>query len=81
MNWFSGTVTYVCILAIVIFMVLPWGVHVPDEPDAGHATSAPANPRLGLKVLVALAVSGVIWLGVYALVVSDWISFRDMAGP
>jgi predicted secreted protein len=80
MNWFTGIVTYACILAVVIFAVLPWGVRIPDEPEPGHATSAPANPRLGLKVIVALALSALIWLVVYAIVVSDWISFREMAG-
>ncbi|MGB8274517.1 MAG: DUF1467 family protein [Alphaproteobacteria bacterium] len=79
MGWFGGLVVYICVWWVVLFAVLPWGVRIADEPEPGHASSAPINPRLGLKVLVTSAISAVIWLGIYAVVVSNIISFREMA--
>jgi predicted secreted protein len=76
MNWFTGILVYVIVWWVVLFAVLPWGVRVPDVQDAGHASSAPANPRLWLKAVVTTLVAAVIWLGVYFIVRSDWISFR-----
>lgn len=57
-------------------MVLPWGVRVPDEPEPGHASSAPERPMLWRKVAITTVVSAVIWLGVYWLVTSDLLQFR-----
>ena len=44
MNWLTGILVYVMIWWVVIFAVLPWGVRVPDEPEPGHAASAPETP-------------------------------------
>ena len=77
MNWVSGIVVYVCVWWVVLFAVLPWGATPPDAPERGHDIGAPARPRLLLKAAVTTAISLVIWLGIYALVVSNWISFRE----
>ena len=76
MSWATGILTYVLIWWVVLFAVLPWGVRVPDEPEPGHATSAPANPRLWLKVLITTVVAFIVWIGVYYLVQSDLIPLR-----
>ncbi|MEX1108074.1 MAG: DUF1467 family protein [Dongiaceae bacterium] len=77
MNWFTGVLVFVVIWWVVIFAVLPWGVRVPDrQDDSGHASSAPVNPRLWLKGLITTAISVAIWLGIYFLIQSDWMSFR-----
>jgi len=77
MNWVSGIVVFVCVWWVVLFAVLPWGATPPDAPERGHDIGAPARPRLLLKAAVTTAISLVIWLGIYALVVSNWISFRE----
>ena len=77
MTWVQGIVAYVVIWWLVIFAVLPFGVRPAEEGDLGHAVGAPANPRLWLKAGVTTAIAAVIWLGVFALVNSDWISFRE----
>ncbi|HEY0522296.1 MAG TPA: DUF1467 family protein [Stellaceae bacterium] len=77
MNWVSGIVVYVCVWWVVLFAVLPWGATPPDTPERGHDAGAPARPRLWLKAGVTTAISLAIWLGIYALVVSDLISFRE----
>ncbi len=50
MNWFESLVAFIVIWWLVLFMVLPWGVRIPDKAEPGHATSAPVRPRLWLKV-------------------------------
>jgi predicted secreted protein len=76
MSWFTGILVYVIAWWVVLFAVLPWGIRVPDEQKAGHASSAPSNPRLWLKAAVTTVIAAIIWLGIYYLVESDWLSFR-----
>ncbi|MBL8700481.1 MAG: DUF1467 family protein [Alphaproteobacteria bacterium] len=80
MGWATGIAIYATIWWVVIFAVLPWGVRTPDKAETGHASGAPANPRLGLKALVTTIISAVIWVAIDLVVRSDLISFRDMAG-
>jgi predicted secreted protein len=75
-GWVSGFVVYVILWWLVFFLTLPWGVRVPDEPEPGHASSAPANPRLGLKAGVTTVLAGVLWGVAYWIVEADLISFR-----
>jgi predicted secreted protein len=79
MGWVSGIVVYLITWWVVLFAVLPWGVRPPDEPEAGHATSAPTRPRIWMKFAVTTVVAAVIWLGIYGVIEAGWISFRDMA--
>lgn len=61
---------------VVIFAVLPWSVKVPDEPEPGHAPSAPERPMLWRKAAITTVIAAVIWLLVYYLIESDLIQFR-----
>lgn len=78
MGWVTGLAVYAVVWWIVLFTVLPWGAHPPEQPEMGHATSAPEKPRMWLKAGVTTIVAGVVWLGIYWLVTSDLISFRRM---
>jgi predicted secreted protein len=75
MGWIPGIFVYVLIWWVVIFAVLPWGVKVPDEPEPGHASSAPKNPRLLIKVIITTVVSFLIWLVIRWIITSGIISF------
>ncbi|RMD62944.1 MAG: DUF1467 family protein [Alphaproteobacteria bacterium] len=77
MNWFSGLLVYGILWWLVLFTVLPWGVRVPDNPEPGHATSAPERPMLWRKALVTSVIAGILWLIVYWIVTSDLISVRS----
>ena len=77
MSWLAGIFVYVLIWWVVLFAVLPWGVRVPDNPEPGHATSAPVNPNLWRKAVATTIVSFLIWLVVYAIAASDLVSFRE----
>jgi predicted secreted protein len=61
---------------VVLFAVLPFGVRVPDRIEPGLATSAPENPKIWLKFGVTTVVSGVLWLVVYWLIVSEVVTLR-----
>jgi len=74
----TGIAIYVVVWWVVLFAVLPWGVEPPETLVPGQADSAPENPRLLLKAAVTTVIAGVIWAGIYLVVRSDWISFRDM---
>jgi len=79
MNWFEALVSFVIIWWLVLFTVLPWGVRIPADGEAGkgHATSAPVKPRLALKMLVTTGIAVVLWGIAFALASSDLISFRN----
>ena len=76
MTWMQGIVAYVVIWWVVIFAVLPFGIRPTEEGDIGHAAGAPANPRLWFKAGVTTVVAAMLWLGLFLLVKSDWVSFR-----
>jgi predicted secreted protein len=77
MNWVTGCVLYVLIWWLVLFAVLPIGTHAVADPDQTSGwRGAPAKPRLWMKVGVTTLVACVIWLAVFGLIESDWISFR-----
>jgi predicted secreted protein len=50
------------IWVVVLFLVLPWGVRLPERAEPGHADSAPDNPQIGLKLLVTCLLSGLLWV-------------------
>ena len=62
---------------LVFFMALPFGVRTPDEPEPGHAPSAPIRPRVALKA----AITTVIAVGITGLAAAaveyDIVSFRE----
>ncbi|HYG84907.1 MAG TPA: DUF1467 family protein [Azospirillum sp.] len=78
-----GTVTTVAVFFTVwwtvLFAVLPWGVRTPEQPEAGMADSAPQKPNLLLKFAVTTVLSAVITLGIWLVVDSGIINFREMA--
>jgi predicted secreted protein len=76
MTWFTGVVVFLIIWWVVLFAVLPWGVRTPDNPEAGHATSAPVRPMLWRKVLITTLITCLLWGIAYWLITSDLISLR-----
>jgi predicted secreted protein len=75
-NWIEGVVVYVLVWWVVIFAVLPWGVRPPAQFVPGQALSAPGRPRLWFKAGITTLVAAVIWLIIFLIVRSNWISFR-----
>lgn len=77
MSWFTGVLLYVIIWWVVLFMVLPWGARPPDEPETGHEPGAPQRPMVLRKALATTLLAALVWLGVYALITSDVMTFKD----
>jgi predicted secreted protein len=81
MDWFATTIVFAVVWWLILFMVLPFGAAPPDEVEPGMATSAPARPRLGIKLAIttvfAILVTGLI---MWALG-SGLIELRPKAGP
>lgn len=73
MGLVGGLVAFVIIWTVVLFTVLPWGNRPPDEPEAGHAPSAPENPRIGLKFAVTTGIAAVLFVILYVIVANDLI--------
>ena len=67
MDFVSGVVVYLLMWWWVFLMSLPFGVRTEENPEAGHATSAPARPMLWRKI----AVTTVIAAGLTAII--NWI--------
>ena len=72
----TGTVVFLLIWWLVFFCVLPWGNRAPEEIEVGHATSAPARPRLWLKFAVTTGISTVLFAIVFTLAATGLINLR-----
>ena len=78
MGWVSGIVVYFLIWWVVLFAVLPIGTQPVAEGDVESGwRGTPADPQLRRKVLITTVVSTVLWFGAYALITSDYMSFRN----
>ena len=67
MDWLGTAVVFAIVWWLILFMVLPFGAAPPEEVEPGMATSAPAKPRMALKVavttvLAALVTGLIVWL-------------------
>ncbi|MEM9441912.1 MAG: DUF1467 family protein [Pseudomonadota bacterium] len=76
MNTFATIVTFLVIWWLVLFMVLPFGVAPPDVVEKGHASSAPAKPRLLWKLLITTVLAIVVTIAVQWFVQSGLIELR-----
>ena len=78
MGWVSGVAVYAIIWWLLLFMVLPWGVKPIGREDVekGQDAGAPRRPRLGLKIGITTALSGVVWGIVYVIAEAGLVSFR-----
>jgi predicted secreted protein len=77
MGWVTGIVVYFLVWWVTLFAVLPLWVTPADPDDPAYAAGAPARPRLLLKVAITTAISAVIWLVIFGVVKSPWLSFRE----
>ncbi|MBX3487457.1 MAG: DUF1467 family protein [Candidatus Paracaedibacteraceae bacterium] len=52
MGLYTGFVTFSVIWLVLLFVVLPVGLHIPEHTEQGMATSAPSNPMIKKKFLI-----------------------------
>ena len=76
MNLVLGLAIYAVIWSVVLFAVLPWGVHTQHEAGEivkGSAESAPTHPRMGRKVLATTLIAGLIFGIFYVAATMGWL--------
>ncbi|MEO0687281.1 MAG: DUF1467 family protein [Cyanobacteria bacterium J06649_11] len=72
MDIVSGFTLYAVIWWVVIFMVLPCGVKVPEQQEQGHAGSAPKKANIGKKFLITSLISAVLW-GISYVIITEYV--------
>jgi predicted secreted protein len=77
MGWFNALVLFVIIWWTTLFAVLPLGTKPVASPDQSTGwRGAPAQARIGRKLLINTLVSLAIWGLCVAVITSNLISFR-----
>ena len=79
MDIVSGIVVYILLWWWVFFMTLPFGAKPVDDPEDGHAPSAPEKPRMLIKLAITTGVAVILWGVAWVIINSGFISFRDLA--
>jgi predicted secreted protein len=78
MDLVSGVVVFILLWWWVFLMALPFGVKAPDEIEPGHASSAPERPRIRLKMLIATVIASGLFIIVYWIIESGFISMSSL---
>ena len=76
MTLYAGIMVFVVIWWTVIFAVLPWGNRPPEKVEPGHATSAPAKPRLLLKFAITTVIATIVWIALDQAIRHQLMSFK-----
>lgn len=72
----SVVVVFVLSWWFCFFLALPFGARPRANPETGHAESAPARPRIGLKALIATVGGALMTVAIWQIIHADLISFR-----
>ena len=77
MSGFTGFMVYFIGWWTVLFAVLPFGVRPDPDATTGGWRGTPVAPRFWRTVIWTTVITTILWLGIYALVSSDSLSFRE----
>lgn len=80
MNAVEGTVAFLILWWVVLFMVLPFGIKRVENPGEGHDPGAPEKPLLLRKLLVTTGITAVLFSIIFWVANSGLISLRDLVG-
>lgn len=78
MTWFTGVIVFVLVWWTALFCVLPVGVRPDPDGDvaAGGWRGTPRAANLRWKLAGTTVLTAVIWVAIWMMVESDWLSFR-----
>jgi predicted secreted protein len=76
MTFFEMIIAYVIAWWMVYFMALPFGARPPEQPERGHAESAPEAPRLWTKAAAATVIAAVLVWAFHWFVTSGVVALR-----
>lgn len=77
----AAIVTFATLWFLVFFCVLPVQFKSQAEDgkiEPGTPSSAPSDPQIGRKAKITSAITVVLFVAVYALVTSGWITTDNM---
>lgn len=77
----SGLVLYAVLWFLALLIVLPFGVRSQEEAgeiEPGTSAGAPADPRIGRKMLWATLGAAAAWLVVFGVVAGGVITREDI---
>lgn len=69
---------------VVLFAVLPWGVHSQHEGGAiapGTDPGAPALPKLGRKLIWTTLIAGAVFAAFYVVVANRLVTLNGLLAP
>ena len=76
MDWLQTMIVFAVVWWLILFMVLPFGAAPSDEVEPGMATSAPAKPRIGLKLAITTVLAMVVTALAVWLIDSGLVQLR-----
>lgn len=79
MSVVTGIAIYFVTWWICLFVVLPFGIKAPENPEPGTEQGAPERPRLLLKAGITTVLAAIVWLGILGVIASGWLDFREVA--
>ena len=77
MDKVSAVVVFILLWWWVLFMILPFDAKAPDTIEAGHASSAPARPRILMKMFITTVISSLLFIIVYFVISSGFFTLRN----
>ena len=77
MDKVSAVVVFILLWWWVLFMVLPFGAKASDTIELGHASSAPAHPRILMKMLITTVIASVLFIIVYIVISSGFFTLGN----
>jgi predicted secreted protein len=69
---------------VVLFAVLPWGIHSQHEGGAiapGTDPGAPVLPKIGRKLMLTTLVAGVLFAAFYVVMVNRLVTLNGLLAP
>lgn len=82
MNLTAGIAIYLIVWWLVFFTMLPIGVKSQAEEGGaegqGRDPGAPVRPMMWRKFFAATIIGGIVWAGIYWLVVTQPIAYEDI---
>jgi predicted secreted protein len=72
----GAVVTYIVVWWLFFFMALPFGAAPEEQPIRGNVESAPARPRLLLKMAVTTVLAGLATWAIAWFIASGLVDLR-----
>ena len=76
MSWTTLLAVYAVVWWLCLFVLLPIGVHQPEEHETGHEPGAPVRPHMWKKVAATSLLAALVTALVMGLIEAGVLDFR-----